>query len=298
MNALREILSPDFPLRNSVCSGVLTGAVAPLAGVYLVVGRRTMLALMLPQVSTAGVALTIGVCTVLGMNVGLHGGSSRFFMLAALGAAVAMAVALLWQTRVSGCTGSNDDADSAATYALASAMTLGLAASNLVPEMGLLGILHGESLAVTAVMLRVQALTYTAVVVIVFALWHPFSFLLFNPMLAYCAGLPSRRISATLTAVICLVIAIGGLCAGPLAVFGFLVTPVLIVHPFTHSLRKLVIFSGVIGAAAAFAGFYLSYVLEDWTLPVTAAQLLLLGALWVASRLLRLGMSWRETVFG
>ena len=81
----------------------------------------------------------------------------------------------------------------------------------------------------------------------------------------------------------CIVIGAGGLCAGPLGVFAFLVLPVLSVYPFTHSLRTLAILSSATGAVCAFIGFYLSYALDDWNLPVTAAQVIVLGAVWVGS---------------
>jgi len=52
METLRQILSPDFLLRNSVYTGVLIGFACPLVGVFLVLRRLIFMGVALPQISS------------------------------------------------------------------------------------------------------------------------------------------------------------------------------------------------------------------------------------------------------
>src|SRR5258707_6908186 len=56
MDTLREILSPDFLLRNSIYISLLVGLVCPLVGVYLTLRRLIFMGVALPQISSFGIA--------------------------------------------------------------------------------------------------------------------------------------------------------------------------------------------------------------------------------------------------
>lgn len=285
MQKLLEILALDFPLRNSLWSSLLIGLVVPVVGVYLVIGRKAILALMLPPISTLGVAVTLMMGTLLGVDFAVHEHASAFLAAALCGAFITMGGALLWQELLRRNVDTPGDSDSGTMYACATAAILVLAASRFVPELGLLDVLRGESLAVPDHLLIAEAVVLGIVVAVLGAMRHPFHFLLFDEKLAYAAGLPARWLSLLLQALICLTISIGGLCAGPLAVFGFLVIPALTVLPFVRRMGHLYLYASAIGFFCAFTGFYLSYTLEEVNVPVTAAQILLLGFIWVLTRL-------------
>src|SRR5688572_1455285 len=59
--ALREILAPDFLLRNAIYATLLVGLVCPAVGCFLILRRLVFLGVALPQVASAGVALTLSV---------------------------------------------------------------------------------------------------------------------------------------------------------------------------------------------------------------------------------------------
>src|SRR5256712_13218695 len=67
MESLRQILSPDFLLRNSVCISVLIGFACPLVGVFLVLRRLVFMGVALPQISSTGVAIALSVPMWLGI---------------------------------------------------------------------------------------------------------------------------------------------------------------------------------------------------------------------------------------
>src|SRR5207244_6493874 len=64
---LRQILSPDFLLRNSVYTSLLIGFACPLVGVFLVLRRLVFMGVALPQISSTGVAVALSVPMWLGM---------------------------------------------------------------------------------------------------------------------------------------------------------------------------------------------------------------------------------------
>src|SRR5207253_2621876 len=66
MESLRQILSPDFLLRNSVYTSVLIGFACPLVGVFLVLRRLVFMGVALPQISSTGVAVALSVPLWLG----------------------------------------------------------------------------------------------------------------------------------------------------------------------------------------------------------------------------------------
>src|SRR5438094_916797 len=151
MDSLLDILSPGFALRNSLYASLLIGIFVPLLGVHLVIAKRSILALALPQISTLGVALTVWLSSVYGFRVLLDEDHSGWFLAAALGGALsAMALAMGWEHLMTTRLRSPEDSESGALYAVAAALTLAIAASRRVPELGMLDVLRGEILAVPA----------------------------------------------------------------------------------------------------------------------------------------------------
>ena len=73
METLRQILSPDFLLRNSVYTGVLIGFACPLVGVFLVLRRLIFMGVALPQISSTGVAVALSLPLWLGLDLSGHG---------------------------------------------------------------------------------------------------------------------------------------------------------------------------------------------------------------------------------
>jgi ABC-type Mn2+/Zn2+ transport system permease subunit len=288
MNSLFEILNPHFVLRNALISSLLIGAAVPPVGVFLVVGRRTILALTLPQVSTLGVALVVWLGSFLGVHFTAPEASAAFTFWAVVGSLGAMAAALSWQALLERKLNALGDAESGAIYALATALTLALAASRRIPELGLLDKLKGEVLAVPDALLTCQAAGFAVAMALLIVLARPLQFLLFDRTLCYSSGLPADFLGAVMTCLIGAAIALGGLCAGPFTVFAFLILPPLAFLPFVRSVTRLYVSSSVIGVLCAFIGFWISYSWEDWNLPISAAQIILLGLVWIIARTFKL----------
>ena len=284
LEKLSEILAPSFPLRNSLYASVLLGATVPLVGIHLILGRRVIMALALPQGSTLGVALTLCAGAWLGVNFSDCHHEAAFFGLAFLGALLVMGLALLWESRQYASDATAKDARAGAVYAIAAAGVMALAASRVVPELGMLDVLRGDILAISNTLLTWLAVTLLIVIVALLWFRHAFLALLFDPGMNNTYCFPARGLTLAANVLICSTIALGGLVAGPLSIFGFLILPSLALLPLAGNMRLLYIGSSVLGALSAFMGFYLSYLQEDWNIPVPAAQLLVLGGAIVLSR--------------
>jgi ABC-type Mn2+/Zn2+ transport system permease subunit len=285
LEKLWEILSLDFPLRNSLYASLLIGAVVPLVGVHLVLGRRVIMAVALPQGATLGVALALLVGLMCGVNFGDHDHEKMFFGVALLGALLVMGLCLLWEAVQHARFGIARDAESAGIYAIAAAGVMALAASRAVPELGMLDVLRGEILAVSDHNLIWLASGMATVTVVLLWLRHALVGLLFDPALMYTSHAPAKTLSFINNLLVCTTIALGGMSAGPLCIFGFLILPSLVMMPFARSMPVLYAGASLTGLLCAFGGFYLSYLQEDWNVPVSAAQLLLLGCGLLISRL-------------
>ncbi len=283
MDKLLEILAWDYILRNSLYASLLIGAVVPLVGTLLVAARRSMLALALPQVGKFGVTLTVCAASLAGVDFSARDHEGRFFALALLGALAAMALAIFVLWCLEWGRSGETESHTGALYACAGAGTVILAASHLVPELGLLNVLKGEVLTVPSGNLLGLLAGYTAIAVVLLLLRHPIQMVVYDQWLAYTSGLPARAISALLLALVCLTIALGGLCSDPLAIFAFLILPPLTVLPFARRITHVYIGAVLVGVIGAFAGFYVSCAYEDLNLPTSAAQIASLGIFWIVS---------------
>src|SRR5438876_5739745 len=67
IETFRQVLSPDFLLRNSVYTSALIGFACPLVGVFLVLRRLVFMGVALPQISSTGVAVALSVPVWVGM---------------------------------------------------------------------------------------------------------------------------------------------------------------------------------------------------------------------------------------
>src|SRR3974377_1211721 len=76
METLRQILSPDFLLRNSVYTSVLIGFACPLVGVFLVMRRLVFMGVTLPQISSTGVAIALSLPLWFGFQLSDHGSNT------------------------------------------------------------------------------------------------------------------------------------------------------------------------------------------------------------------------------
>ncbi len=281
IQTLWEILSRDFLLHNSVMASLLVGFVCPLVGMFFVLRRAVLLGVALPQVSSAGVAMAFWL-HALGFHVLGHDETERGTAL--VGSAVftmlALAALALSEQRGRGLT----EGRTGATYAFAAALAVLFTARNPSGESHVTSLLKGEIVAVADADLRLLALVYIAVVLLVAGFRRQLVLVSFDRSMAETLMRRPWGWDLLLYGVFGLTISIGVMIVGPLTLFGFLVLPVLTVRPWARGMFSLAVFSALLGGVAAWFGFAIAYRAD---LPVGPTDVALSFGLFVLSSAVR-----------
>jgi ABC-type Mn2+/Zn2+ transport system permease subunit len=277
MDSLRQILSPDFLLRNSVYTSVLVGFACPLVGVFLVLRRLVFMGVALPQISSTGVAIALSLPMWLGLMQPEHAAHSEhlyafagstFFSLAAI-----LVMAFL-ERRGRGLP----EGRLGTAYVVAAALSIIILSVNRYGEVGWLDLMKGEVIAIDTVDLAMTAVTL-ALVLAVLGLFHKEILLVsFDRAMAATLGKNIVLWDIVLYLLIGLTVSMAVLSVGPLIAFGFLLIPALISRLFARTMRQFAVAASSVGGVAAFVGFWIAY---DRNLPVGPTDVVLLGALYL-----------------
>ena len=282
MDTLLEILNSHFLLRNALHGGLIIGIVAPLVGIYLLARRMVFLGVALPQISTAGVAAAFVWHTY------FHGHQSRDvsdFMLALVGStiltfAVILGLALL-ERRGRGL----GEGRIGMLYAIAGAVTILLLASHRVTEIGVLGLLKGEIIAIPDIELLILFLGYGAILILLTVFHKELVLVTVDREMAISLGKHVMVWDMLLFGIIGVAISLGVLVVGPLVMFGFLIVPPMIAGRLAIGMRNVSIVAALVGAGIALAGFAAAYRLDLPTGPTDVA---------LAGVVLAVVMTWRS----
>jgi ABC-type Mn2+/Zn2+ transport system permease subunit len=279
MEALRQILSPDFLLRNSVYTSVLVGFACPLVGVFLVMRRLVFMGVALPQISSTGVAIALSLPLWLGFNLEAHGSHSAH-ELAFFGSITFSLTAILVLAFLERRGRGQSEGRLGTAYVLAAALGILLLSKNPYGEIGWLDMLKGEVIAVHNADLALTAAALTLVLVML-GLFHKELLLVsFDRDMAIILGRNVVFWDVLLYLLIGLTVSMAVLSVGPLIAFGFLLIPALTVHLFARNMRQFTTLASLVGGTAAFLGFWIAY---QWDLPVGPTDVLLLGVLYAAA---------------
>jgi ABC-type Mn2+/Zn2+ transport system permease subunit len=293
MNALFEILSPDFLLRQALIGSVLVGLVCPLVGVYFVVRRMIFLGVALPQLSAAGIAFSFFVYRVM---VGPHqhfGLTER--NLAMIGSFAFTLIGLLILAALERHK-ETVEARIGITYAIAAAATILFVAADPGADAHMVSLLKGDILATTSASLGVLAAVFGTVVLVLLAFRKEFLLVSFDRDLAIVFSKRVGLWDSLLYLLIGITISLGVMFAGPLVTFGFLVVPPLTARLITHRMITFSLVAAGLGAATAFVGFYCAY---RFDMPLGPAEVavasLVLVIVAAADATQRVVEKWRST---
>jgi ABC-type Mn2+/Zn2+ transport system permease subunit len=278
--ALREILASDFLLRNSIYVTLLVGAVCPIVGCYLILRRLVFLGVALPQVASAGVALTLSLHIWTAHDSAFHeiseshlGGSLAFTFITI----VALACIERWG-RGAGEGGLG------ALYVLTTAASILILAKCPAAEQSWLSLFKGEIVAVGLRDVVITGVSFAIALAFLIVFAKELLLVSYDREMAITLRKNVFAWDLSLYLVIGLVIAVAVLTVGPLVTFGFLIIPPLIVHPWAGRMRRFFMLSSILGAACSFVGFWIAY---RFDLPVGPTDVALLGVVMGISRGLR-----------
>ncbi len=289
MEALRQILSPDFLLRNSVYTSVLVGFACPLVGVFLVMRRLVFMGVALPQISSTGVAVALSLPLWLGFRLAHHPSESAH-ALAFVGSITFSLAAILVLAVLERRGRGQPEGRLGTAYVVAAALAILLLAKNPYGEIGWLDMLKGEVITISNFDLALTAGTLALVLVSLGLFYKELLLVSFDREMALILGKNVVFWDVLLYLMIGLTVSMAVLSVGPLIAFGFLLIPALTAHLFAHNMRQFTALASLVGGAVAFLGFLIAYQLD---LPVGPTDVVLLGALygaaWVIAKLLRGG---------
>lgn len=278
--ALREILAPDFLLRNSIYVTLLVGLTCPILGCYLILRRLVFLGVALPQVASAGVALTLSLHVWVGSNSPLHF-LTESHLTGSLIFTFVTIVALAYVERSGRGAG---EGGLGALYVLTAAASILILAKCPTAEQSWLSLFKGEIVSVGAHDVAVTAISFAVALALLVVFAKELLLVSYDREMAITLRKSVFAWDLLLYLLIGLVIAVAVLTVGPLVTFGFLVIPPLIVHPWAGRMRRFFIFSSLLGVVVSFLGFWIAY---HFDLPVGPTDVALLGVVLGISRVLR-----------
>lgn len=275
METLREVLDPNFLLRNSVYISVVFGLTCPLIGVYLVLRRLVFMGVALPQISSCGIAFAFA---LQGWGFLPHAHETAGEQsIAFLGSTVFTLAAILLLSLLSKRGRGSVEARIGTAYVLAGAWSILLLVKNPIGEHGLLDLLKGEIIATSNFELLVTAVAFALVIATLFVFQKEFLLVSFDREMAVSLRKSVLGWDAFLFLLIGLTISMSVLSVGPLVTFGFLLIPPLTAHLFARNMRQFTLVASGIGGVTALTGFCLAY---RWDLPVGATDVALLGTVY------------------
>jgi ABC-type Mn2+/Zn2+ transport system permease subunit len=290
METLRQILSPDFLLRNSVYTSVLIGFACPLVGVFLVVRRLVFMGVALPQISSTGVAIALSLPMWLGFRPMGHPSESAH-SLAFVGSITVSLVAILVLAFLERRGRGQPEGRLGTAYVVAAALSILLLAKNPYGEMGWLDMLKGEVITISNFDLALTAGTLALVLAALGFFYKELLLVSFDRVTAMTLRKNVIFWDLLLYLLIGVTVSMAVLSVGPLIAFGFLLIPALIAHLFSRNMRQFTTLASLIGGVVAFLGFWVAY---RWDLPVGPTDVVLLGIIygvaWLIVRLLLSGV--------
>ena len=281
MEILREILDPQFLLRNSVYIGLLIGLICPLVGIFLVVRRLIFMGVALPQVSSCGIAFAFALHS---WHLIPHLEESSEHGLALAGASVFTLGTLVLLAVLDRKQRGSTEGRIGTVYVLAGAWSILLLLKNPFGEHGLLERLQGKIIAVSNFDLGLTAIIFFAVLICL--VWFQKELLLvsYDREMALSLGKQAAVWDGLLFIIIGLVVSLAVLSVGPAVTFGFLILPPLIVRNFARTMRQFCIASSLLGAISSVVGFWIAY---KYDLPVGPTDIALLGIIYAITFALR-----------
>jgi len=286
METLRQILSPDFLLRNSVYTSMLIGFACPLVGVFLVMRRLVFMGVALPQISSTGVAIALSFPLWLGFRLAGHPSESAH-ALAFAGSMTFSLAAILVLAVLERRGRGHPEGRLGTAYVVAAALSILLLAKNPYGEIGWLDMLKGEVITISNFDLALTAATLALVLAGLGLFYKELLLVSFDRETAITLRKNVVFWDVLLYILIGLTVSMAVLSVGPLIAFGFLLIPALTAHLFARNMRQFTVLGSLIGGLTAFFGFWISYQLD---LPVGPSDVVLLGVLygvaWVIAKLI------------
>lgn len=189
-------------------------------------------------------------------------------------------VSLLMASTVTLLSGRGHAVDTLLGVLAHSAIAFGLVAVSLLQgvRIDLMAYLFGDILAVQASDLAVIWLGGAAVLALLAWRWSALLTATLSPDLAFASGYDPKREQLILTVALALVVALAIKVVGVLLIGAMLLIPAATARPFAATPERMAVLAAVIGASAAVAGLWVSFLMDTPTGPTIVCVLAILFA--------------------
>lgn len=239
-----EALQYEF-MRNALLAGLLASVACGIVGVYVVVKRMVFISGGIAHASFGGIGLGyfLGINPIIG---------AMFF---SLGSGLAIG-GITRRTRL--------PADTAIGILWALGMALGVIFIALTPGYApdLMSYLFGNILVVPRSDILLMLILDAVIIGIVVALYKEFLILSFDEEHGTVVGMPVNRLYLLLLCMIALTVVVLIRVVGMILVIALLTFPAAMARQFTHNMKRMMLFSSLLGTVFAFGGLWLSFVLK------------------------------------
>lgn len=245
-----------FLWKEAVISSAALAAACAVIGTYAILRRVVFLPAALSQISGLGVVLAF-LAAALFPALRDSPLLSPFAWALAVTLGAALVLGGFREPR-----GLSREAVIGMAYVTASALIIAVGARVPQESHAVDDVLFGNAVMASTVQM-VVALSVSAVVLLLHGLlFHPFMFVSFDTETAKAQGLPVRTLDAVLFLSMGLVIAVATKTVGAMPVFAFSVLPPAAALHLIGRTRGVMMLAPLMGAAAAFVGYYISFILD------------------------------------
>lgn len=274
MNLLHDLIY-DYTLRNVALGSAVLGIVSGVLGSFAVLRRQGLMGDALSHAALPGVCLAYMVT------------GTKTPLVLMLGAAVAGWLGMLAILQIVRRT--KIDSGSALGIVLTVFFGFGVVLltviqkSNDANQAGLDKFLFGQAAALVQEQVLTMSVLGSLALMVVWVLFKEFKLLSFDPEFAGTLGMRTHLLGTVLTGLLVVAIVIGLNTVGVVLMSAMLVAPAAAARQWTHSLSRMVLYAGLIGAGSGLVGSVFSVVEEK--VPTGPAIVICLGAVVVLSLL-------------
>lgn len=274
MSLLNDLIH-DYTLRNVALGSAVLGIVSGVLGSFAVLRRQGLMGDALSHAALPGVCLAYMVT------------GTKTPLVLMLGAAVAGWLGMLAILQIVRRT--KIDSGSALGIVLTVFFGFGVVLltviqkSNDADQAGLDKFLFGQAAALVQEQVVTMSVLGVVALLVVWVLFKEFKLLSFDPEFAGTLGMKTHFLGTVLTGLLVVAIVIGLNTVGVVLMSAMLVAPAAAARQWTHSLSRMVLYAGLIGAGSGLVGSVFSVVEEK--VPTGPAIVICLGAVVVLSLL-------------